>query len=450
MLSMQTEAQQLPQSPAGWRRWLPTSHVGYVWLVALIVSITMMKDTERYNRADVLVWDAGGYYLYLPATFITHDLGDGSYLSYVRKEYRSDLNPEYGYVRLPNGRMVFKYPMGLAVAYAPWFGLAHAYAPLKGFPQDGYSKPYQRYVAWGCFLYGLLGLLMLGRELRHYVPDHLAALTLLVIGLGTNLFIYATHEAQMAHCTLFLLNVLLLRFTRQWYATGRWLPGLALALVFGMMLLTRPSELWMIAVPLLWGLTSRAAVAQRLRFWLSKWPQLLTMTVLVILIGGMQLLFWRVVGGSWLLDFYPGETFNFLQPHLLDGLFSARKGWLFWSPLLAFALLGIAWLRRTAPAVFPVAVVLVPAVIYITFSWWDWTYGGGFGCRPLISLYPLLGICLASFWARWWRKAAVPLAVVVGLLVLLNLRQSWQYTHGIVDCCNMDWARYKKYFFEPL
>ncbi|GAB2795288.1 hypothetical protein HNQ93_002983 [Hymenobacter luteus] len=447
---MQAEIPHVPTPPAAaWRRWLPSTHVGFVWLVIALLHVVLMKDTSRWSRSDVLVWDAGGYYLYLPAAFITKDVGDGSFLTYVRKQYRPDLDPDYSLVHLPNGRAVFKYPIGMAVAYSPWFALAHGYAKVAGFPPDGYSKPYQRYIALGCMVYSLLGLWLLGRELRHYVPDHLAALALLAIGLGTNLFIYSTVDAPMSHGTLFLLNVLLLRYTRQWYeAAGGWAAGSKLALVFGLMLLVRPSELWMIAVPLLWGLTSRAAVAQRLRFWLSRWRQLLAMVAIVALVGSVQLLFWRVAGGQWLMEFYPGERFYLLKPHLLDGLFSARKGWLFWSPVLVFALLGSIWLRRIAPALVPVVVVLVPFVVYLTFSWWDWTYGGGFGCRPLISLYPLLSLCLAAFLARWWNTRAVPVAFVVGALVLLSVRQSWQYSRGVVDCCNMDWARYKEHFFD--
>ncbi|GAB3861125.1 hypothetical protein GCM10028822_40120 [Hymenobacter terrigena] len=407
-----------------------------------------MKDTSNWNRSDVLVWDAGGYYLYLPSTFITNDLGDGKYLAYIREQYRPDLNPDYSLVHLPNGRAVFKYPIGMAIVYAPWFALAHAYAAISGYPMDGYSVPYQMSIAFGCMFYALLGLWLLGRELRHYVPDGLAALTLLVISLGTNLFIYSTINSPMTHGTLFLMNVLLLTYTRRWYAKGNWSVGLRLALTFGLMLLIRPSELWMAAVPLLWGLTSRNALRRRLSFWLHRWQQMLAMVATIAVLVSVQFIFWRLVGGHWFLDFYPGEKFYLLNPHLWDGLFSVRRGWLFWSPLLVFALLGIIWLRRTVPAAVPVVLVLVPSVIYITFSWWDWTYGGGFGCRPLISLYPLLSLCLASFWMRWWQKAAVPLAFVIGLLVLLNVSQSWQFSRAIIDCCDVTWKHYKENFFR--
>ena len=40
---------------------------------------------------------------------------------------------------------------------------------------------------------------------------------------------------------------------------------------------------------------------------------------------------------------------------------------------------------------------------------------------------------MASFWARWWPRLAWPLALVVLLLVLLNILQSWQYFIGLVN-----------------
>ncbi|MET4074279.1 hypothetical protein [Hymenobacter sp. UYCo722] len=431
------------------KRWWPATHTGYVWLCIAFIFVAAIGRGARWKKDDVLISDTVGYYAYLPGAFITHDLGDGTYQQAIRAQYRPDLAADYGMVHLPNDRTVFKYPLGMAVAYAPWFALAHAYASVPGGPPaDGYSLPYQVLLPLGCMLYALLGLWLLGRELRRYFPDYITALTLLCIGLGTNLFTYATHEATMSHATLFLLNVLLLRNTRAWYEQGRWSTALALAAGFGLQLLVRPSELMLAAVPLLWGLTNGAAVRQRLAEWLARWPQLLSMVALVAAIAGLQFLFWRVVGGSWVLDFYPGEKFDFRHPHLLDGLFSVRKGWLFWTPLMGLALLGIAWTRRAVPAALPPLLVLVPVMVYVTFSWWDWVYGGGFSARPLISLYPLLSLALASFWARWWPGFAWPLAVLVLLLVLLNLAQGWQYYLGIVNSYNETWKQYTYYFFD--
>lgn len=429
------------------RRWWPGSHLAYVWVCVAIVSLATLGHAGRWNNSNVFIADSGGYYLYLTSKFITNDVGDTSYGYALRKAYRPDQDPNYGVTALPNGKKIFFYPIGMSFFYAPWFGLAHAYALSGQAPATGYSVPYQVLVSLGGLAYALLGLWLLGLELRRYFAEHLVALTILVLGLGTNLFCYATYEPTMAHATLFMLNVLLLRSVRRWYEQGDWLGALGLAATFGFMVLVRPSELLLAGVPVLWGLTSRAAVPQRLAYWLSHWRQLLAMVLLVGLIGSIQLLFWRVVGGAWLIEFYPGQSFDFSKPEIINGLFSVRKGWLVWSPLMAFALLGIFWVRRYVAAALPATLAVLPVVLYVTYSWWDWGYGGSFGARPLISLYPLLSFSLASFWARWWPRLAWPLALVVLLLVLLSLLQSWQYFIGLVNCCEETWEHYTKYFF---
>lgn len=431
------------------RRWWPATHLGYVWVCVAFIMLGAIGRDARWKKDDVLISDSLGYYAYLAGAFVTHDLGDGSFQAVVRRQYRPDLNPDYGMVHLPNGRTVFKYPLGMAVAYAPWFAVAHAYSSVPGGPPpDGFSLPYQVLLPIGCLLYALLGLWLLGQELRRYFPDHLSALTVLCIALGTNLFVYATHEATMPHATLFLLNVLLLRCTRRWYERWEWSIALGLGAVFGLMVLVRPSEVLMAALPLLWGLSSWAAVRERLSAWAHHWRQLLAMLAVVAALTSTQMLFWRVVGGSWVIYSYQGETFDFQHPELFNGLFSIAKGWLFWSPLLALALLGIVPLRRYVPDALPAVLVLVPVVVYVTFSWWDWRYGGSFGARPLISLYPLLALALASFWARWWPALAWPLSVLVLLLVLLSLAQGWQYVLGIVHSYDETWVRYTHYFFD--
>jgi len=419
-----------------------------VWLCVAIVSLATLGHAGRWNNSNVFVFDSGGYYLYLTSKFITNDMGDTSFGHALRLAYRPDLDPNYGITALPNGKKVFFYPIGMSFFYSPWFGMAHAYALLGGAPATGYSVPYQVLVSLGGLAYALLGLWLLGLELRRYFADHIAALTILVLGLGTNLFCYATYEPTMAHATLFMLNVLLLRSTRRWYEQGDWVGALGLAATFGFMMLVRPSEVLMAGVPVLWGLTSVAAVRQRIAYWTSHWQQVLAMVLLVGLIGSIQLLYWRTVGGSWFIEFYPGQKFDFTDPHILEGLFSVRKGWLFWSPLMAFGLLGIFWARYNAKAVIPALLVILPAFIYVIYSWWDWGYGGSFGSRPMISLYPALGLSMSSFWARWWHKLAWLLALIILLLILLNILQSWQYSIGLVNCCEENWENYQKYFFD--
>lgn len=423
------------------------SHTFYVWLILVMLLVLATCAAARWQRNEVFVNDMGDYYMYLPSAFLTHDLGDGSWVKAARVAYRPDMDPQWAFITLPNGRVLFKFSMGMAVAYAPFFFLAEGILALKGqHHSTGYEPMYQYLVTFGCVLYVVLGLWLLGLELRRYFADPVVALTLLVVTVGSNLFTYGSFDVLMAHGTLFLLSTLLVRHTRRWYAHGRRRDAATLGLVLGLMALIRPSELMLLAVPLLWGLTDRAALAGRLRFWGQRWLQVLAAAALLVLVAGQQLVFWRVVGGQWLVTFYKGETFHFDDPHLLDGLFSIQKGWLVYSPLMALALVGIGWVRRWAAPALPVLLGLVPVYFYVTFCWWNWQYGGSYGGRALISLYPLLAFGLAAFWQRWLRAGRWAWLPLLTLLLTMSLIQNQQYAVGMIDCCYMTWDMYKQRF----
>jgi len=427
---------------------LHLSNTTYVWICIFLVMLGAMGQQARWNNNNVFVYDQGGYYIYLPAAFLFHDLGNLSWTQAARASYRPDQLAEYGNITLPGGQIVFKYPLGMAVAYSPWFALAKVVYYLKGHADTtGYEDMYEYFVSLGCLLYVMLGLAVLGKELRHYFSDSVAALTILILALGTNLFTYGVYEPLLSHGTLFMLNALLLRYTRRWYEQSRPLAAVALGLTAGLMVLIRPSELLLLAVPVLWGLTSRAAVVERGQFWLRHWRQTLLAAAVALLVASMQFVFWRVVGGQWLIPFYEGETFNFLDSHVWEGVLSVRKGWLLYSPLLVLALLGIGWVRRYARPMLPVVLVLVPVFTYVIFSWHDWGYGGSYGGRAMISIYPVLGFGLAAFWQRWLGGRASWLWLpVLASLLLLSINQNHQYSIGLIHWSEMTWELYKERF----
>ncbi|UOQ73512.1 hypothetical protein [Hymenobacter cellulosilyticus] len=428
---------------------LHLSHTSYIWLIIALLMVAAIMKSARWDKNEVFITDRGGYYMYLPSAFIMHDLGDGSWVKAARDQYRPDYESRWEFATLPNGQMGSKFPIGMAVMYSPFFFMAKIAYMLQGKTiTTGYEKAYGYMVSLGCMLYVLLGLALLGRELRRYFADHVVALTLLLLALGTNLYSYATYEALMAHGTLFLMNTLLLIATRRWYEQASFGRAAALGAVCGLMVLIRPSEVMMLAVPVLWGLTSFRALGQRLKFWLSRWQQCLTIIALFLLVGGMQFLFWKVVYGQWVVEFYKGETFNFAAPHVWEGVFSFRKGWLIYSPLMIFALLGIGWVREWVKPVLPIVLVLLPIYLYITFCWWDWAYGGSYGGRALISLYPLLSCTMAAFWQRWIGKAPWLWTPIVAALLLLSIAQNYQYSAGLINCCEMTWALYKERFLQ--
>jgi hypothetical protein len=76
---------------------------------------------------------------------------------------------------------------------------------------------------------------------------------------------------------------------------------------------------------------------------------------------------------------------------------------------------------------------LLPVLLYVTFSWEAWWYGGGFSARPMVSIYPLLALPLAALLAmawQWPRRYRRVLHTAMGICIVLNLWQTWQYASG--------------------
>jgi len=161
----------------------------------------------------------------------------------------------------------------------------------------------------------------------------------------------------------------------------------------------------------------------------------------------LQLLFWHATSEHWLLYSYGNEHFDFLRPHIIDGLFSFRKGWLLYTPLVLLMLLGLGAAWRRVPAAVAPMLLLLPVLIYITFSWGEWWYGGGFSARPLVSVYPLLALPLAALLAQVRRGRGRVLRLAVLLCIALNLWQTWQYAAGILFNSNTE-ESYRRNFFR--
>ena len=107
-------------------------------LLVVLFSCTVLL-TLRISAPPqkALSWDVFGYYLYLPATFIHHDIAlqDHAWLDDVMVRYEPSATL-YQLVDGPDGTRVIKYSAGMAVLYAPFFLVAHLSAPLLGYPAD--------------------------------------------------------------------------------------------------------------------------------------------------------------------------------------------------------------------------------------------------------------------------------------------------------------------------
>ncbi len=393
------------------------------------------------------MWDVNCYYSYLPATLVYGDLTveDFSILQQLGFQQQNCTFP------LANGGFVMKFSSGMALLYAPFFALAHVSAPWFGYEQTGYNPHYSFFLRMSLYPYLLAGLIALMLLLRRWFTDNLTALTILIIGLGTNLFYYASIEPNMSHTYTFSLVSIALLLIPRWFEQPNVKTTIYLGLLFGLIALIRPTNVLFVVLLPLYQVLSLADGQNRAAYLWKHRRYILLMMAAFLIPWLPQFTYWFAVTGKVFYYSYGHEKLNFTDPHILDGLISYRKGWLLYTPVMIAGLLGIPLLRRYSPGWFWPVLVFTPINIYIVFSWWCWWYGGSFGQRPMIDSYPLLALPLASMLhfatnRQYWVKMFA--IVLMGALLGLNLFQTWQRKNEIIHWDSMTKEAYWESFMR--
>jgi len=230
--------------------------------------------------------------------------------------------------------------------------------------------------------------------------------------------------------------------------------GILLGLVLGMTILVRPTEVICLLVPVLWGITSRETLALKWKLIKNNKLKILSIALSVMAVISLQLFYWKIQTGRFLYYSYESnEKLEFLARHLGEVLFSYKKGWLIYTPVMIFSLAGLFLLRKRAAEVFLSVLVFFIINLLIIASWTTWWFGGSIGQRSMMQSYSLLAFPLAAFlqWLtgrRWIVKG--PLFFVILLMIFLNLFQTWQYMNFLIDPSRMTrkyyWAIFGKTF----
>lgn len=406
------------------------SRLAYWFCAALIVAAAVLyyPKWKQPNTEATLSWDVSGYYLYLPAALIYKDLKELKWWGAVEEKYHP--GPGMGQAfQHPSGNWVMKYSMGQALQFLPWFAAAHLLAEPLGYPADGFSLPYQAAISWGSLLVAFLGLWFLRKILKEYFSDKIVAAVLVCIVFGTNYLEYASITGAMTHNWLFTLYSLLIFSTIRFYRTPSFGWAAAIGVLVGWATLTRPTEIISAIIPALWGVGSLAALRERFSFFKNHFSKI---ALAALVTGGvifLQLAYWKYATGEWLVYSYREQGFSWLRPHFSDVLFSARAGWLIYSPMMIFAVAGLFFLKKN---LLPAILIFCFAALYVTAAWDIWWYGGSLGQRAMVQSYPLWAFPLAALitWVseRNWRKwIFVPLA---GACIYLNLWWTHQAHKG--------------------
>lgn len=346
------------------------------------------KDIKRvFDRGHIVTWaDAEGYYMYLPAAFIYNGFRDVPQVSGMFPRDES------------TGLIYNKFTYGVAILQAPFFLLADTIAPWVGYPQDGFSMPYQKGLQFAALAFLLLGFKLLYRPLKEDYGFFVAAFSCIAVYFGTNLLHYSSSEAAMSHVYSFFLLAALIHLLRyRLYDHAGWRDFLLTGLVGSLIIFIRPSNAVMVGFAFSYGIRSWPHIIDRASFFLEHWQKVLMMPVFLIIFAFVQISIWSYMRGDTTIYSYDHEPkfIYWMKPRMLSVLFSHQNGLFIYAPILLLAMIGLVIGIRRSKINFTLTAVIFIVITFIFGSWWAWWFGGAFGHRCYVEYLALLIFPLA-------------------------------------------------------
>ena len=401
-----------------------------ILLVIITYSFQVILERNMLSPKRVIAWDVVSYYDYLPAAFILHDL----------KKMRT--TPELGGVywgqTLPNRNRVIKTSMGMSMMYLPFFAVANTLAEPLGYQKNGFTEPYSWALIISSIFYVFWGFFFLAKMLKKLGFSTLViSLIILIIGLSTNLYWYSTFSAPYSHAYSFSLITLFLYLTILWHEKPTIKNSIFIGLVSGLISLIRPTNILVVLVFLLYNVKNFGDFRGKLALFLKEYKNILIVVGCAFVVWIPQLVYWKVLTGSWFFYSYgDDERFFFNDPKIYEVLLGWRKGWLIYTPVMVFSVIGMFMLPKLRKD-FAFAVIFYYMInVYVISSWWCWWYGGSFGMRPMIDMYGLLAIPFAVF-LKWLFEnkrfvVKIPLIVLLAWFVFRSVFNSCRFGSGAI------------------
>ncbi len=406
-------------------------------VVYLLVSINVNFGKNKWQ--DVLESDAWGYYAYLPAVFIYQDLHFNFYQKVMHEGYFEE-RLAYEYRVGNDGKVANKYFCGTALVMSPFFLGAHVISAILGHPLDGYNRIYILSVNIAAIFFTILGLFFLSKILNFYTSNQWnLIIVILAMAFGTQLFYYSFGEPGMSHVYSFCFVNLFLWKIKNWFEHRGAHDLLLAAFALGIVFLIRPFNiLILLVIPLMAG--SWHSLKSGLTFYFNNYQLLFKSLVVFISIASIQSVIYYLQTGHLWVDSYPGEDFNFLKPHVLQILFSFKKGLFVYTPLVLLAHLSLyyIWKQNRFMALSYLLFFLI--LTYVLSSWWIWYYGGSFSLRAYIEYFGVFAILLVIL-LNQIRFYKWHVAIIFFFIVLCQI-QTYQYRYFIIHWSEMNQEKY--------
>jgi hypothetical protein len=371
----------------------------FILLFALVFAkLHINKRTDKGKDVCFnICGDARGYYAWLPAVFIYHDLNFAFFDSVEMKDTtcggQSGISvQDYRYYF--NGKACDKYYPGTAFMMLPFFAAAHIYTMyFSGYLPNGYTFWYFKLMAFSAMFYYMIGMLFFLKVLKKLgLNTQQQSLAVVLVTFGSNMIYYIIDAPLYSHIYSFTLAAAFLNYAFALKENFS-LKNLAwLAFISGMIFVTRPVNLTiMLLLPFILGSDIkiiRNRIAQKPSYILYLFPVFVMPAILFSL--------YKISTGHYFIYSYAKEGFDFLHPHFWQFMFHYDNGVFLYMPLLLAPFLFLfLWYKPENKSLVAGTAITLLITMYIHSSWWCWNYSFSFGARTMLDFVPLFGIIIA-------------------------------------------------------
>jgi hypothetical protein len=346
-----------------------------------------------------------------------------------------------------------KYFVGTALLQSPFFAFTHLYTKARAgeFKADGFSKPYQNAIKYAAIFYLFFGLVFIRKLLDSYDLNKWWIFFIqLSILYCSSLFTYTMYDPAYSHIYSFSLISGFIFIVRKYIITEKSKYILWTFMLLGLITIIRPVNILVVLfIPFLAYSWSDFLIKMKILF-LKSWRLLILGLFIFVAVLSVQFFISYLQTGSPLNYNYGEEGFNFLSPHFSDFLFSYKKGFFLWSPwwFLIFLLGSVFWIKSKNYFHLISFFSAFTLIIYVTSSWWAWSYGGSFGSRPMVDFYGAFALLAIPIYNSG-KKIIYVLMVSLSIpLAVINLIQSVQYQEAIIHWDGMNKEAYWKVFLN--
>jgi len=402
-------------------------------------------NLQSGDELKITTWDAFGYYMYLPSSVVYDDMTELEWVDEIDSTYQLTGGQLYQANKHENGNYVFKYLGGVSLMQAPFFFLGHSIALNSNYKANGFSPPYQYSIAFGAIFYCIFALFLLRNILLRYYSDQAVALSILLMVLATNLIQYVSIDSAQSHAFIFPLYVLILYATIKWHDSPKIKWAALIGVTIGIATISRPTEAIMLFIPLLWETHTKEARIAKWRLVKDHRSHVLFAILFGIIGVAPQLIYWKMVTGSFIYDV--GSKWFFLNPWFRV-LFGFTNGWFIYTPITILFVVGMFYVKK-----FPFrksVIVFCLLNIWILIAWSDWQYGATYSTRALVQSYPIFALAFTAIVERiLTTKWKYLFFVVAGYLVFVNWFQIGQYNETVLHYRDMNRQYYSRIYLNP-